>query len=95
MDFLLDLGFSSDLIEKMEDVNEASLLYDFVCNQENAKEIIDYFREIGINSIDRLLVYKLEIFSIDLEKIKKAFNKYDVFTLVQIVNEDINAINFL
>lgn len=95
MDFLLDLGFSSNLIEEMEDVNEASLLYDFVCNQENVKEIVDYFREIGISSIERLLIYKLEIFSVDLEKIKKSFNNYDVSTLVQLVNEDINAINFL
>ena len=30
-----------------------------------------------------------------VEKIKKAFNEYDASVLVQLINEDINAINFL
>ena len=42
-----------------------------------------------------IIIYKLEIFLVDAEKIKKAFNEYDASVLVQLINEDINAINFL
>ena len=84
MDFLLDLGFDEDLIEKIKNNNSPTLVFTFICNKNNAIKLIDYFKQIGIKDIDKLLLSKLEIFSIDYHKILEAFN-----------NEDINMINFL
>lgn len=95
MDFLIDEGITVETINSIEDNNEMGLIYNFICQKKNVLAVLRYFKEMGITSIDRLLIYKLEIFLVDIEKIKKAFNEYDVLILVQLINEDINAINFL
>lgn len=95
MDFLIDNGISKDVIVKIEDYNDDSLVYNFICNEANAVKVLEYFKSIGIEAINRLLIYKLEVFLIDYKSIVKAFNNYDVSVLVQLINDDINAINFL
>lgn len=95
MDFLIDNGISKDVIVEIEDYNDDSLVYNFICNEANAVKVLEYFKSIGIEAINRLLVYKLEVFLIDYKSIVKAFNNYDVSVLVQLINDDINAINFL
>lgn len=95
MDFLLDKGISRRVITEIEEYNDDSLVYNFICNENNVVKVLDYFKKIGISSIERMLVYKLEVFLIDYKKIIKAFDNYDVSVLVQLINEDINAINFL
>lgn len=95
MDFLIDNGISKDVIVEIEDYNDDSLIYNFICNEANAVKVLEYFKSIGIEAINRLLIYKLEVFLIDYKSIVKAFNNYDVSVLVQLINDDINAINFL
>lgn len=95
MDFLIDEGITVETINSIEDNNKMGLIYNFICQKKNVLTVLRYFKEMGITSIDRLLIYKLEIFLVDIEKVKKAFNEYDVSILVQLINEDINAINFL
>ncbi len=95
MDFLIDNGISKDVIIEIEDYNDDSLVYNFICNEANAVKVLEYFKSIGIEAINRLLIYKLEVFLIDYKSIVKAFNNYDVSVLVQLINDDINAINFL
>ena len=95
MDFLIDNGISKDVIVEIEDYNDDSLVYNFICNEANAVKVLEYFKSIGIEAINILLIYKLEVFLIDYKSIVKAFNNYDVSVLVQLINDDINAINFL
>ena len=95
MDFLIDNGISKDVIVEIVDYNDDSLVYNFICNEANAVKVLEYFKSIGIEAINRLLIYKLEVFLIDYKSIVKAFNNYDVSVLVQLINDDINAINFL
>ena len=95
MDFLIDEEITVETINNIEDSNEMGLIYNFICQKKNALAVLRFFKKIGITSIDRLLIYKLEIFLVDVEKIKKAFNEYDASVLVQLINEDINAIIFL
>ena len=95
MDFLIDNGISRDVIVEIEDYNDDSLVYNFICNETNVVKVLEYFKSIGIEAINRLLIYKLEVFLIDYKRIIKSFNDYDVSVLVQLINDDINAINFL
>ena len=95
MDFLIDNGISKDVIVEIEDYNDDSLVYNFICNEANAVKVLEYFKSIGIEAINRLLIYKLEVFLIDYKSIVKAFNNYDVSVLVQLINDDINSKNFL
>ena len=88
-------GFKTDVIGDIEENNEPSVVFDFLCNKDNASKIIEYFKSIGIEKIDELLINKIEIFLVDYDSLIKSFNNYDISTLVQLINEDINAINIV
>lgn len=95
MQFLIDAGFKTDVIGDIEEKNEPSVVFDFLCNKDNVSKIIDYFKSIEIDKVDELLVNKIEIFLVDYDSLIKSFNNYDIPTLVQLINEDINAINIV
>ncbi len=95
MDFLKDLGFSDEVILKIKENNSPNVIRQFICDRENAKKNIEYMREIDILVVDDLLIRRLEIFSIDYERVRKAIEKFNASVLVALINEDISAINFL
>ena len=63
--------------------------------EQNVGKIINYFKEINIEVIDELLISRPELFTVDISKIKSEINKYNVEVLVNLINEDINSINFI
>lgn len=95
MDFLIPLGFSENTITKIKENNLPSVVRQFICDRENATKIINYLNEIGILVIEDLLIRRLEIFSIDFNRLKKAIDHFNTPVLVALINEDISAINFL
>ncbi len=95
MQFLIDAGFEIDVIGDIEENNEPSVVFDFLCNKDNVSKIVEYFKAIGIKKIDELLVNKIEIFLVDYDSLIKSFDNYDIPTLVQLINDDINAINIV
>ncbi len=95
MQFLLDAGFKTDVIGDIEEENEPSLVFALLCNKDNVSKIIEYFRTIGIEKIEELLINKLEIFLVDYDSLLMSFDNYDIPTLVQLINEDINMINIV
>ena len=95
MNFLKELGIDDITIQKIKENNLPNVIRQFINDRENAKMIIKYFQEKGIQVLDDLLIRRLEIFSIDYNRLKKAFDNYNQSVLVALVNEDISAINFL
>ncbi len=95
MEGLQDLGVSTEVIKEMKDNNDPALIFNFICSLDNAIKNIEYFKSIGIEVIDTLLVNRLEFFLIDHDKVKEAFDDFDTLTLVKLINEDINAVNIL
>lgn len=95
MDFLKDLGFSENTISKIKENNLPNVVRQFICDKDNASKIILYMKEIGILVVEDLLIRRLEIFSIDYSRLKKAIDHYNTPVLVALINEDISAINFL
>lgn len=95
MEFLKELGFNDLVLHRIINSNDDSVIYNFIMDCDNVRDVINYFREIGIEVIDELLVRRLEVFSIDISKLKKQFDKYNIGVLVSLINEDISAINFL
>ena len=60
IDFLKDANITDDtIIEIMKNNNEASL-FNLSCNDEDAIQIINYMRGIGITNIDELLIYRID-----------------------------------
>lgn len=95
MDFLLELNINKLTIKKIKDNNLPNVVRQFICDRENATNIIKYFQSLNIEVVDELLIRRLEVFSIDFGRIKKAFENYNIPVLVALINEDISAINFL
>ncbi len=95
MQFLIDAGFKTDVIGDIEENNKPSVVFDFLCNKDNVSKIIEYFKSIGIEKIEELLVNKIEIFLVDYDSLLISFDNYDIPTLAQLINEDINAINIV
>lgn len=93
MEFLKAYIKEEDTITKIRGNNEESVIFNFLCFEDNAKKIMTYLQEIGITVIDELLINRLELFTIDIERIKEHFNNYNVEVLVQLINEDINTLN--
>lgn len=95
MNYLRELEITDEVIEEIRKNNDESIIQNLIYDQENVLEVIKYFKEINIEVIDELLIRRPELFSIDCECIKKSFNKYNLEVIVSLINEDLNAINFL
>ena len=95
MNFLREYDITDEVIEQIRENNDSSIIQSVIYNEQNVGKIINYFKEINIEVIDELLISRLELFTIDVSKIKSEINKYNVEILVNLINEDINSINFL
>ena len=95
MNYLRELEITDEVIEEIRKNNDESIIQNLIYDQENVLEVIKYFKEINIEVIDDLLIRRPELFSIDCQSIKNSFNKYNLEVIVSLINEDLNAINFL
>ncbi len=93
MNFLLDYGVKEETINKIKETTDESIIFYFLTKEKNVIEVIKYLSSIQIKVIDRLLVNRLELFMLPVEKIKKQFENYNIEVLVQLINEDINVLN--
>ena len=93
MNFLLDYGVDKNTIQKIKENNEPSTVFYFLTLKENVKEVINYLKYIKVEVIDTLLVNRLELFLLPVERIKERFESYNIEVLVQLINEDINVLN--
>lgn len=95
MNFLREYDITDEVIEQIRENNDSSIIQSVICNEQNVGKIINYFKEINIEVIDELLISRPELFTVDISKIKSEINKYNVEILVNLINEDINSINFI
>lgn len=95
IDFLKDVSINDNtIIEMMKNNNEASL-FDLSCNDEDAIQIINYMRGIGITNIDELLIYRIDIFFLTFEQFIKRLSKFNVPVLVNLINENYANIDII
>lgn len=95
MNFLREYDITDEVIEQIRENNDSSIIQSVIYNAQNVGKIINYFKEINIEVIDELLISRPELFTVDISKIKSEINKYNVEVLVNLINEDINSINFI
>ena len=95
IDFLKDANITDDtIIEIMKNNNEASL-FNLSCNDEDAIQIINYMRGIGITNIDELLIYRIDTFFITFEQFIKRLSKFNVPILVNLINDNYANIDII
>ncbi|MBR3211024.1 MAG: hypothetical protein IKF71_03695 [Bacilli bacterium] len=93
MKFLLEDGFSQDLIQQMKTRYDMAIIYQFSLEEENVRDVIRYFKRIGIERIDLLLLTRIEIFMKDINEVKDAFLRHNIKKIVDEINLDINKID--
>lgn len=92
LDFLKECGIKEEIIISLERKLFDAMQFNLNCNEFEIKKIIDYFKEIGINCIDDLVLNDIELFLSTYDEIKEKFNKYDIPKLVELINNDYEVI---
>ncbi len=85
MNYLLDLGFNNETINKILEINGDAISLSFECNEENITNIINYLKKIGIKNIDQILIYEVDFFLNNFEEVKRKINNYEI---IDNINED-------
>ena len=88
MEFLKELGISSNTINILNEKYDEAIIDVFELEKENVKDNIYYFDKIGITVIEDILQAHIEIFTKDPEIVKKAFEKYNIKSVVEKINLD-------
>lgn len=87
MNYLLELGFNNETINKILEINGDAISLSFECNEANITNIINYLKYIGIKNIDKLLIYEVDFFLNDFEEIKRKI-RYENYEIINSINED-------
>ena len=95
MNFLLEDGFSMDLIDQMTKRYDDGILDQFSLEEENVQDVIRYFQKIGIQKIDVLLLTRIEVFMKDINEVKDAFLHHNIKQVVEEINKDIHYIDYI
>lgn len=89
MKFLLEEGFSTELVDKLEKKLDPATIELVEIESDNVIEVINYLKEIGIKDIETLIITYIELFTRDIDDVKKAFNKHNIEEVVNKINEDV------
>lgn len=95
MDFLLECGISEEALRKIRLNNSEDMLIAAEWNIDKVVSSINYFKELGIKVIDKLLINRFDIFLRGRENLEKSFDYLEVGPYVQMVNKDIKYIYYL
>ena len=88
MEFLKELGISNATIETLLNKYDEAIIDLFQIEKENVKDNILYFNRIGITNVEEILKAHIEIFTKEPEKVQKAFEKYNIKSVVEKINID-------
>jgi len=97
MDFLKKYGITDDDINIIKNNNYESVINTIIFNQVNVCSVIDYFVSIGIenSTLAQMLSDRLDLFLKSVDDIKDSLEKYNVSSIVTIINDDIANLKFL
>ena len=89
MKFLLEEGFTQELIDKLILKYDEGILDIFQIEKNNVIDNIRYLKQLGIKRLEELILFRIELFTKDPEEIKEAFDKPNWKEIVEEINEDV------
>ena len=93
MEYLKDYA-SSDVYEKLISLLSLDVQSALSKNKDNIIKIFKYFKSIGINKFDDLLLFRCDLLFEDVESLKDKINKMDTSFVSFIIQNDVgNLIN--
>lgn len=88
-------GIDESLKERMIDKLGYDIVLNMACNYKKVKENIEVLKQLGIRDIDELLINRNDIFTLNSGELIKKFSKFNIPTIVNLINEDYNVIDEL
>ena len=97
MDFLKKYNLTDDDITIIKNNNYEDVLNVIIYNKNDVCEVIDYLLSIGIEvpTLAQMLSDRLDLFIKPVDKLKVAFDKFNISNLVAIINDDIANLKFI
>ncbi len=93
MEYLKDYA-SSEVYEKLISLLSLDVQSALSKNKDNIIKIFKYFKSIGINKFDDLLLFRYDLLFEDVESLKDKINKMDTSFVSFIIQNDVgNLIN--
>lgn len=93
MEYLKDY-VSSEVYEKLISLLSLDVQSALSKNKDNIIKIFKYFKSIGINKFDDLLLFRCDLLFEDVESLKDKINKMDTSFVSFIIQNDVgNLIN--
>lgn len=93
MEYLKDY-VSSEVYEKLISLLSLDVQSSLSKNKDNIIKIFKYFKSIGINKFDDLLLFRCDLLFEDIESLKDKINKMDTSFVSFIIQNDVgNLIN--
>lgn len=93
MEYLKDY-VSSEVYEKLISLLSLDVQSSLSKNKDNIIKIFKYFKSIGINKFDDLLLFRCDLLFEDIEYLKDKINKMDTSFVSFIIQNDVgNLIN--
>ena len=93
MEYLKDY-VSSEVYEKLISLLRLDVQSSLSKNKDNIIKIFKYFKSIGINKFDDLLLFRCDLLFEDVESLKDKINKMDTSFVSFIIQNDVgNLIN--
>lgn len=93
MEYLKDYA-SSEVYEKLIGLLSLDVQSALSKNKDNIIKIFKYFKSIGINKFDDLLLFRCDLLFEDVESLKDKINKMDTSFVSFIIQNDVgNLIN--
>lgn len=84
MNYLMNLGIDKETIDEIIEKNGNAIIPSFEYNEEKITNIINYLKYVGIKNIRELLIYEVDLFLRDFDKIKRKIRVEDFETIYNI-----------
>jgi hypothetical protein len=95
IDFLKLCGITDVVIQEIKNVNSSANVYNLSCNQDEVIKIITYLQSLNVKCIDKLLIYKIDKFFVSFDKFYNLFEKSNINSFIELLNNDFELIDNL
>lgn len=89
MEFLQEYGIGKEQLELLKSGLSFDMQKNLVHAKDNVEKIITYFKEIGIDDLFNLILYRSDLLLLDESIIKEKLSKYDSGFIKFVINEDV------
>ena len=93
IDFLKNENILEETISYLNKYYDNTSLMNLYYNKSDCIKIIKYMKSIGINNIDQLLMYKLDLFVKSFEYFHELISKFNISDIVELINNDCTVID--